>query len=174
MDVDRLRSALADVLAPVLGGPVEVENLRALTGGASRATWAFHARVGNDQRRLILRTGPPDDMHAGMELEARAQTQAAAEGAPVPHLLIADNSPAALGLPFLICDEIDGETIPRKIFRTLDGERTRPRRTRLLRRCAQALAAIHRADTSGTGLRQHDQLALWRHQLDEMGDTAAF
>ncbi len=173
MDVDRLRSALADLLVPVLGGPVHVEDLRRLTGGASRATWAFQARAGDDRRRLILRTGPPDDVHAGMELEARAQTLAGAEGAPVPHVLVADNSPAALGLPFLICDEIAGETIPRRIFRTLQGKGNEQRRARLLQQCAQALAAIHRADASDAGLGEHDQLALWRVQLDEMGDTTA-
>ena len=56
-----------------------------------------------------------------MELEARAQAAAAAAGAPVPHILVADDSPAALGNPFLICDEIKGETIVRRIQRQLDG-----------------------------------------------------
>jgi aminoglycoside phosphotransferase (APT) family kinase protein len=173
IDVDRLRSALPGVLETVLDGRVEIEDLRRLTGGASRATWAFSARVADGRRRLILRTGPPDDVHAGMELEAAAQMVAAAEGAPVPHVLVADNSPAALGLPFLICDEIAGETIPRRILRTLDGDENALRRARLLRQCAQALAAIHRADTGGIGLEEHDQLASWRVQLDEMGDTTA-
>ena len=58
------------MLSPVLGGTVTVENLHALTGGASRSTWAFEA----GQRKLILRTGPPDDVHAGMELEAQTQS----------------------------------------------------------------------------------------------------
>ena len=56
-----------------------------------------------------------------MELEARAQAAAAAAGAPVPHVLVADDSVAALGNPFLICDEIKGETIVRRIQRQLDG-----------------------------------------------------
>ena len=74
-----------------------------------------------EQRRaLILRTGPPDDVHAGMELEAGVQQRAAAAGAPVPHILTADNSPAALGNPYLICDAIAGETIVRRIQRGLD------------------------------------------------------
>ena len=100
---------------------VAIDNLRALTGGASRTTWAFDAVTDGQRRSLILRTGPPDDVHAGMELEARAQAAAAAAGAPVPHVLLADNSPAALGNPFLICDEIKGETIVRRIQRQLDG-----------------------------------------------------
>ena len=155
---------LADRLATVLGAE-RVTDLRVLTGGASRATWAFSA----DGRPLILRTGPPDDVHAGMELEAAALRRAAAAGAPVPQILAADDSGATVGDPYLICDFIGGETIVRKIARTLDDTA----RARLLDQCAQALAAIHRADPDGIGLSTADPLAQWRTQLDEMGDTTA-
>jgi aminoglycoside phosphotransferase (APT) family kinase protein len=166
--VSDLAAALAKVLHPVLGDDVTVENLRALTGGASRTTWAFDA-VGEQRRALIVRTGPPDDVHAGMELEARVQQRAAAAGAPVPYILAADNSPAALGHPYLICDAVGGETIVRRIHRGLDDTG----RQRLLQQCAQALAAIHRADPDGVGLTRADQLTEWRERLDEMGDTTA-
>lgn len=159
--------SLAAVLAPVLG-PVTVEDLRTLTGGASRATWAFDAVTGAGRRALILRTGPVDDIHASMELEARAQAAAATAGAPVPHILAADNSAAALGNPFLICDAIAGETIVRRIFRQVDSADA----AGLMRQCAQALAAIHRADTR-VGLPAEDQLDAWRGRLDAMGDTTA-
>ncbi|WP_102144667.1 phosphotransferase family protein [Mycobacterium hubeiense] len=162
-----LASALADVLRPVLGD-VAVENLHTLTGGASRTTWAFDA-VSDTRRALILRTGPPDDVHAGMELEASVQQRAAAAGAPVPHILAADNSPAALGNPYLICEAISGETIVRRIHRGLDDAG----RDKLLQQCAGALAAIHRADPHGIGLAESNQLAEWRDRLDEMGDTTA-
>ena len=162
-----MKEQLEAVLRPVLGD-VSVESLRTLTGGASRTTWAFDA-VTDQRRALILRTGPPDDVHAGMELEAAVQQRAAAAGAPVPHILAADNSPAALGNPYLICDAIAGETIVRKIYRGLDDAR----RARLLEQCAQALAAIHRADPAGIGLNESDQLIEWRDRLDEMGDTTA-
>ena len=85
---EALAPKLAAVLQPALGAGTAVENLRALTGGASRTTWAFEAVTGGQRRSLILRTGPPDDVHAGMELEARAQAAAAAAGAPVPHVLV--------------------------------------------------------------------------------------
>jgi aminoglycoside phosphotransferase (APT) family kinase protein len=163
-----VKERLESVLRPVLGDDVTVENLRALTGGASRTTWAFDA-VDDQRRALILRTGPPDDVHAGMELEAAVQRRAAAAGAPVPHILVADNSPAALGNPYLICDAIGGETIVRKIHRALDDSS----RERLLQQCAQALAAIHRAEPDGIGLTEGDQLAEWRDRLDQMGDTTA-
>ncbi|OCB07939.1 acyl-CoA dehydrogenase [Mycolicibacterium porcinum] len=147
-----------------------VENLRELTGGASRTTWSFDAVTDSARRPLILRTGAPDEVHAGMELEAGAQRAAAAAGAPVPHVLIADDSVTALGDPFLICDFIGGETIVRRIQRKLDDAG----RARLLTQCAQALAAIHRAEPPALpGLVEQDQVSQWREQLDEMGDTTA-
>lgn len=167
-DTAQLNAALTDVLGPTLGD-VAVTNLRVLTGGASRATWAFDAQTASGSRALILRTGPPDDVHASMELEAAALRRAAATGAPVPEIIAADNSPAALGNPYLVCDFIGGETIVRKIQRALDDVS----RARLLGQCAQALAAIHRADPDGIGLTASDPLEEWRHQLDEMGDTTA-
>ena len=156
--------ALAEVLKPALG-EVSIENLRVLTGGASRATWAFNA----DDRALILRVGPPDEVHAGMELEAAALSRAAATGAPVPRVLAASNSAESLGNPFLVCDFVPGETIVRKIHRALDDAG----RARLLRQCAEALASIHRADPTGIGLSSEGQLGSWRHELDEIGDTTA-
>ncbi len=171
-----LSPRLARVLEKALGTGVTIENLRALTGGASRTTWAFEAVTAGQRRSLILRTGPPDDVHASMELEARAQAAAAAAGAPVPRILVADDSPTALGNPFLICDEIRGETIVRRIQRRLDGAAGPASRAGLLSQCAQALAAIHRADigrVQDPGLAQEDQLVEWRGRLDVMGDTTA-
>ena len=165
----KLADDLQALLQDVLKTPVEIDNLRALTGGASRTTWSFEAVTEADRRSLILRTGPPDDIHAGMELEARVQAAARAAGAPVPHVLVADDSVAALGNPFLICDEIKGETIVRRIQRQLDE----PGRERLLRQCAQAIAAVHRADASDAGLTREDPIGEWRERLDGMGDTTA-
>jgi aminoglycoside phosphotransferase (APT) family kinase protein len=173
VDNAELGTKLAAVLQTHLGAGTSVDNLRALTGGASRTTWAFEAVTDGQRRSLILRTGPPDDVHAGMELEAHAQAAAAAAGAPVPHVLLADNSPVALGNPFLICDEINGETIVRRIQRQLDGADQAGAREHLLRQCAQALAAIHRADAHAPGLTHEDQLVEWRQRLDAMGDTTA-
>ena len=163
-----MKVQLEAVLRPALGDGVVVENLRALTGGASRTTWAFDA-VTDERHALILRTGPPDDVHASMELEAAVQQRAAAAGAPVPQIVTADNSAAALGNPYLICNAIAGETIVRRIYRTLDDAG----RDRLLRQCAQALADIHRADWTDLGLTESDQLSEWRDRLDEMRDTTA-
>lgn len=168
---DALSDNLTALLSQVLRRRVTIENLHALTGGASRTTWAFSAVTDTDRRALILRTGLPDDIHAGMELEARVQVAAAAAGAPVPHVLVADDSVATLGNPFLICEEIKGETIVRRIYRQL-GDRDEPRE-RLLQQCARAIAAIHRADAGDPGLSYEDPIEHSRQQLDDMGDTTA-
>jgi aminoglycoside phosphotransferase (APT) family kinase protein len=165
---EELATPLAAVLRPSLGA-VQIDDLRVLTGGASRATWAFRAVTDDASRELILRIGPPDEIHAGMELEAAALSRAAATGAPVPTVLVADDSAAALGNPYLVCDFIGGETIVRRIQRALDDAS----RASLLTQCADALAAIHRADPTGIGLTASDPLDDWHAQLDEMGDTTA-
>jgi aminoglycoside phosphotransferase (APT) family kinase protein len=166
---DRLVPRLTDVLRPQLGEDVVVENLRLLTGGASRTTCAFDAVNRGQRRPLILRTAALAEHYAGMELEAAAQVAAAQAGAPVPQVLVASDSPAALGDPFLICDEIAGETIVRRIQRRLDDEG----RSRLLAQCAQALAAVHAARADAPGLVEQDQLTEYRRRLDEMDDTTA-
>ncbi|CAJ1501306.1 phosphotransferase family protein [[Mycobacterium] kokjensenii] len=169
MTTDELAGRLCGVLTPVLG-PVTVEGLRALTGGASRVTWSFDAVTAAGERRpLILRTGPLEELYATMELEADAQRAAGSAGAPVPNVLLADNSPAALGNPYLICDLIDGETVVRRIERQLDEAG----RAQLLDQCAKALGAIHRADPAGVALSAEDQLTACRAQLDTMPDTTA-
>jgi aminoglycoside phosphotransferase (APT) family kinase protein len=154
---------LADALGSILGATIT--DLRRLTGGASRTTWSFTA----DERPLILRTGPADELHASMELEAKVQKLAASQGAPVPEIMAASNSVEPLGNPYLICTEVPGETIVRKIFRGLDDAG----RSALLGQCADALAAIHRAQPTDAGLNTEDQLVAWRAELDAMGDTTA-
>ena len=165
-----MNDELTEVLRPILGAGVVVENLHTLTGGASRTTYAFDAVTGATRRSLILRAAPTaEGQFASMELEAAVQAAAAQSGAPVPNILTASNSPAALGNPYLICDEIAGETIVRKIQRQLNDAD----RSRLLIQCGQALAAIHRAGTDAAELRERDELSEWRQRLDELGDTTA-
>ena len=80
-------------------------------------------RHGDDgsARRLILRTGPPDDVHAGHGTGGRASSSARRPRAhPSP-----TSSPPTIRLPhwairILICDAIAGETIVRRIQRALD------------------------------------------------------
>lgn len=166
---DSLGARLAEVLRPALGDDVLVENIQLLTGGASRTTRSFDAVTDQGRRVLILRTAPLAEHDAGMEREAAAQAAAARAGVPVPQVLVSSDSEAALGDPFLICEMVDGQTIVRRIQRHLDDEG----RSRLLKQCARALAAIHCAGTDVAGLVRQDQFCEYRLLLDEMADTTA-
>ena len=76
-----LALALPRVLTPALGTGVRIENLRALTGGASRTTWAFDAVTGEQHRALILRTGPQRQRNGAAAQASRMCRSSAAMGA---------------------------------------------------------------------------------------------
>jgi aminoglycoside phosphotransferase (APT) family kinase protein len=166
-----LADGLAQLLARVLNcDEVGIEDLTALSGGASRSTWAFSATTGDGARALILRSSSVDDPNAGMELEAASQRAAAQAGAPVATVLAASDDPAALGMRYMISERLAGETIPRRILRAS----SLADRAALLDDCAVALAAVHGSDrASVAGLDNVDQLELWTAQLDALGQPSA-
>jgi aminoglycoside phosphotransferase (APT) family kinase protein len=101
---------------------VRIEGLRLLTGGASRQTWSFDAIVEYADGQvatlpLVLRGDPREGPQGLMDrsLEYRVIEAAYAEGvlAPKPYFLGDDS----LGVPFFIMERIEGETIPRRLFR---------------------------------------------------------
>jgi aminoglycoside phosphotransferase (APT) family kinase protein len=141
-----------------------VADLVLLTGGASRATWAFSTPT----RQLILRLDPPMAIGHQMELEARCIRAAAACGVPVPGIVSVSDDASALGSSYMILERIAGETIPRRILR--DGEFAQGRE-RLVSQSAAALAAIHRVDPDAVaGLEESDQLASWAAKLHELAE----
>src|SRR6266700_3195933 len=93
MDAAELATALRAQLATALRehlGPVAVEGLARLTGGASRETWAFDAvSAGGSRTELILRRDPPGrpSEPGAMSREARAIASARAAGLAVPEVL---------------------------------------------------------------------------------------
>ena len=137
-------------LADLLGAPVE--NVRRLSGGASRETWSFDC----DGRALILRRDPPGTAKGAMEVEARLLRAAAAAGVPVPEVVASDPS-------YIVMTRIDGETIPRKVLRMeVDG---------LAAQCGSVLAALHRIPVDEfDDLPDNDPLVEWRDMLDAMGE----
>ena len=105
---------LSAALAPALGAPVEIADLRRLTGGASRETWAFSA----DGTELILRRDPPGRPSAPgvMRREADAMRACDRAGLRVPEVLVYDDG-ELLGTTGLVMRRVPGETIPRRILR---------------------------------------------------------
>ena len=95
---------------------VRIDNLRLLTGGASRQTWSFDAVIEQADGQsltlpLILRSDPQEGPQAvmGRDLEFRVIAAAYTEGVLVPKpYFLGDQS---LGVPFFIMERIEGETI---------------------------------------------------------------
>jgi aminoglycoside phosphotransferase (APT) family kinase protein len=147
---------LATELSEILGGGVTIENLRRLSGGASRETWSFDA----GGRPLILRRDPPGNEKRGMEMEARLFAAAAKAGVPVPEVF-------ASGDTFLVMERLEGETIARKILRDDEYAKARPL---LAGQCGEILARLHSIDPETVpGLEEQDEITKYRDVLNSLG-----
>jgi aminoglycoside phosphotransferase (APT) family kinase protein len=113
----------ADELARLVGAPVE--DLRRLSGGASRQTWAFRA----GGRDLIAQWSPAG---RDLDVEARLLRAGAEAGVPVPEVVSSDAG-------YLVCAAVPGETIPRKLLR---DDEFAPARPTLAAQVGGALARI--------------------------------
>jgi aminoglycoside phosphotransferase (APT) family kinase protein len=129
---------------------VRIDDLRLLTGGASRQTWSFDATVGHADGRdetLALIARADQRQNVGLmtrETEYRLLEAAHAEGVPVPRVhLMGDDS---LGAPFFLMERVEGETIARRILRDDEYAEARQKMTSQL---GEVLAAIHRIPASG-------------------------
>jgi len=163
-----LADLLAGRLTEVLGQPAGVADVRRLTGGASRETWAFTALLRQGApRRLVLRRDPPGTGRPeGMALEARVLAVAARAGVAVPPLLDAGTDPAVVGSPYLIMDHVDGETIARRLLRDPQYERAR---AGLAAELGRTLARIHAiAPEAVPGLAANEPLEGLRAAYDEL------
>jgi aminoglycoside phosphotransferase (APT) family kinase protein len=133
---------VAGVLAVVLPAPVEVADLRALSGGASADTWSLDVvdGVGTAHPLIVRRGAGRGGVSLGLDarVEPLVQRAAGEAGAPVAEVLAIFDEPG-LGTGYVM-RRLTGETIPRKLLR--DRAYTGAL-TRLAGDCAAALAAIH-------------------------------
>jgi aminoglycoside phosphotransferase (APT) family kinase protein len=94
-----------------------IENLRRLSGGASRETWAFTASTDEARHDLVLRRdhgSNPGSTDRATEYELLKVVEAG--GVLVPEVKFVLPPEADLGEGFVM-NMIAGETIPRKILR---------------------------------------------------------
>jgi aminoglycoside phosphotransferase (APT) family kinase protein len=164
--------ALASAVGRHLGEPPAIENLRRLSGGASRETWSFDAIAADGTSHpLVLRRDP--GQHAGWSArgtEFALLRAANSGGVAVPRVWFLLEPDDALGSGFVM-ERIDGETIPRRILRDDAYASARPR---LARQCGEQAARIHALDPSTLpelpvqGARA--QIEQYRSTLDGFGE----
>jgi len=172
---------LRDAVSRFLGPPGEILELRRLTAGATKATWAFTAQIGNTREPLILQIST-----AGSRQEDPATTKpipaklamlsgkddvaiilaAAKAQVPVPPVRAVLTSDCGLG-EGCISDFVPGETIARRILRE---PRFAALRENFASQCGQILGRIHAMDVASLPfLPQLDgarQIALYREIYD--------
>jgi aminoglycoside phosphotransferase (APT) family kinase protein len=160
---DRLRALLEPVL-----GPVEIENLHQLSGGASRETWSFRV---DDRRALILRRDPPGrpGIRGSMRREADAMRACQRAGLAVPEVL-ADDDGTLLGTAGLVMTHVPGETLARKILR---DDEFADARAHLVDDLGAFLAGLHAIDPAEVpGLPDVDTLEQYWNAYEAVEDTS--
>jgi aminoglycoside phosphotransferase (APT) family kinase protein len=167
-----LAASLARVLESATGWrDVSVERLVRVSGGASRDTWSFDAALPSGVRHpLVLQRSRSLVVQAWIDTatEARLMKAARAAGVPVPDLITWSADPKPLGLPFLIAERVEGETIPQRILRS---ERYAAARNRLARQYGAALGQIQRIPLDAvTGLEEQDPLAHYASLLGRIDE----
>jgi aminoglycoside phosphotransferase (APT) family kinase protein len=144
MDARRLADALHDRL-----GPVTIEGLTRLSGGASRETWAFNAiRADGSSTELVLRRDPPGrpSEPGAMGREALAITAAGVAGLAAPEVLLWTDDPDMWGSAGLLMRRVDGETIARRILRDATYQQARGALVGQLGQFAAGLHALEVTD----------------------------
>lgn len=167
MEPKSVSDALAATIAPVLG-PVDVEDLQRLSGGASRETWSFRA-AGRD---LILRRDPPGrpGIDGSMRVEADAMRACARAGLAVPEVLVDDDG-STLGTAGLVMGRVEGETLARKILR--DDEFAVARKS-LVADIGRFLAGLHALDVAECPTaREVDSMDQYWTSYQSVADTSA-
>lgn len=144
------REHLEPLLARHLGAGRRVEDLRRLSGGASRETWSFEAVDGDGSRLpLILRRDPPHGAAMGIQVDECELIDAAGRaGVPVPTVRFRLGPDDGLGVGF-VSDFVEGETLGRHI---VHDEQYAAARAGLSGECGRMLAALHTIDPESTSL----------------------
>lgn len=136
------RAALAALIARGLGETVDVGCVRALSGGASSATWLVEAEVGRVPRRFIFqRTAGVDAPGLARPVQAEIQSRAGRLGVPVAPVIAVTTAGDGLG-DGVVTGFVDGEALAPKWLRDPGFETAR---AALTGQCAGALAALHGA-----------------------------
>jgi aminoglycoside phosphotransferase (APT) family kinase protein len=155
IDVVRLRLDLTRFLQHELQQDLEINDLRRMTGGASKEQFVFDLKIeeptgASSSERFVLRLEPAESLVENSRL-CEFQIMNAMQGTvPVPRARWVDPQGAAFGQPALIAQFVGGVTKPSATtLRNVSGVGTQfgPEwRPRLKRQFVERLVAIHDLD----------------------------
>lgn len=173
--VDATATALQAALQRQESCAAEVLNLRRLTGGATKRTWAFDWIVGGVRQPLILQqapgpaASPGEAPKLGAAQDAALMVAARAGGAPAPVVRAVLQPQDGLGEGY-VTEFVAGETLGRRLVRdaAFSGARAL-----MARQCGEILASIHRLPTASLPFLQRlspaDELRIYADALARSG-----
>jgi aminoglycoside phosphotransferase (APT) family kinase protein len=151
MSTDDFAERLYSLVKRRIGAPGTIQNVRRLTGGANRTTWAFDCEIGTKLEPFILQIGgETEDPVAGVTPKVDSERQAALmiaaveAGAPAPRVRATLEPEDGLGRGY-VTERVDGETLGPRILR---DERYAAARGVMAGQCGEILAAIHGIESS--------------------------
>ena len=166
---------LREAVAQWIGPPGDILDLRRLTAGATKATWAFTAQIGDMRQALILQISTPVSQNNSTSArfpklsgndDAAMLLAAAKAGVPAPPVRAVLPPDCGLG-EGCITDFVLGETIARRILRETQFAALREN---FASQCGEILACIHAMDAAQlpflAPLNGARQIALYRNIYD--------
>jgi aminoglycoside phosphotransferase (APT) family kinase protein len=135
---------LARWLSEQWGEPVSVSGTSTSSTGARRQNVLFDA-TGASRTAALVATITPSGLApiSSVEAEAAVRTLAEEQGVPTPPIRGVCTDDAYVGGPFFLSERVDGETIPRQIYRL--AERTGIG-VDIIRALGAGLARLHQVD----------------------------
>lgn len=175
-EAQAVAAALAQASKRHFGGAITIENLRRLSGGASRQTWSFDALVQGAPVKLILRRDPPSRGKTGggrsvsldRATEYRVLRAAHRAGVRAPDGLFELAPADGLGEAHVM-QRLGGTTIARKLLRDAPYEKARGR---IAGQLGEILARIHAVEPATLPPLERreatDQVAILYRSLDHL------
>lgn len=161
--IETLRCAISE-RASVHPDSVAVQQVRRLSGGASRLTWEVITEPGGT---VIVQQERPGSAGANLPMATQAVLfgEAARCGVPVPEVLAAGDDGAGA---FVVLARVEGESLPKRV-RAVAAELVSS--GELARQIGAACALLHAMDPSGASeLSQDEPLNSMRSLLDGLGE----
>lgn len=141
-----LANTLERAIRRRFGDTVRIDDLKALSGGASAETWKFDVVNSESRLPLILqRMAGAQQFEASLDrvLQSRVQSAAFEGGVPVAQVQFAFDDADNLGNGFVM-RRVEGETLGPRILKLDEFAAARAGMTR---QCAEILVRIHALDT---------------------------